>query len=443
MDGKVISNVSDLTPIADALRAATGGTQTYSVSELSVAAANAISSGGGSSVAIDTTLTQSGQAADAQAVGEALETKADVGHTHTAAEIGADVSGAAYSALTSAKSYTDTQIAAIDYPVDSVNGKTGAVVLSASDVGALPSTTVIPDALADLTTDSTHRTVTDAEKATWNAKSDFSGSYNDLTNKPTIPSISGLASETYVNNAVSGKANTSDLTSHTGNKSNPHGVTLSQLGVNATATELNYVDGVTSSIQTQLNSKVPNTLKVNGKALSADITLSASDVGAATESYVNTAVANLVDSSPDTLNTLNELAAALGDDPNFATTMATELGKKVDKVSGKGLSTNDYTTTEKNKLAGIATGATKITVDSALSSTSTNPVQNKVVNAAISNLQTQINDIEVTIPVKGVHYFTPADQEAIVQQVLNALGTPVYGQVASDKTIVLEADLGE
>mgnify|MGYP006908920357 CR=1 FL=1 len=31
--------------------------------------------------------------------------------------------------------------------------------------------------------------------------------------------------------------------------------------------------------------------------------------------------------------------------------------KKVDKVSGKGLSTNDYTTTEKNKLAGIASGA--------------------------------------------------------------------------------------
>ena len=34
---------------------------------------------------------------------------------------------------------------------------------------------------------------------------------------------------------------------------------------------------------------------------------------------------------------------------------------KVDKVTGKGLSTNDYTTTEKNKLAGIATGANKYT----------------------------------------------------------------------------------
>ena len=40
---------------------------------------------------------------------------------------------------------------------------------------------------------------------------------------------------------------------------------------------------------------------------------------------------------------------------------------------------------DKTKLDGIATGATKITVDSALSSTSTNPVQNKVIYGAISS----------------------------------------------------------
>lgn len=135
MDEKVISNVSDLTPIADALRSTTGSTQTYSVPELTVAAVNAINAGGGS-VPIDATLTNQGQAADAKAVGDALNFKADTLHFHTAAEVGADVSGAAANALANAKSYTDTQIAAIDYPVDSVNGKTGAVVLSASDVGA-------------------------------------------------------------------------------------------------------------------------------------------------------------------------------------------------------------------------------------------------------------------------------------------------------------------
>lgn len=76
---------------------------------------------------------------------------------------------------------------------------------TASEVGALPSTTVIPTTLAALTEDTTHRVVTDTEKAAWNAKSNFSGSYNDLTNKPTIPSIDGLATETYVDTAVANK----------------------------------------------------------------------------------------------------------------------------------------------------------------------------------------------------------------------------------------------
>ena len=50
--------------------------------------------------------------------------------------------------------------------------------------------------------------------------------------------------------------------------------------------------------------------------------------GLASETYVNNAIAGLVDSAPETLNTLNELAQALGDDPNFATTVSTEIGKK-------------------------------------------------------------------------------------------------------------------
>jgi hypothetical protein len=51
----------------------------------------------------------------------------------------------------------------------------------------------------------------------------------------------------------------------------------------------------------------------------------------ATTAFVGTAVSNLVDSSPATLDTLNELAAALGDDPNFATTVSTSIGTKVSK----------------------------------------------------------------------------------------------------------------
>jgi hypothetical protein len=53
--------------------------------------------------------------------------------------------------------------------------------------------------------------------------------------------------------------------------------------------------------------------------------------GYATQSYVTSAIAALVDSAPAALDTLNELAAALGDDANFSTTITTSIGNKVSK----------------------------------------------------------------------------------------------------------------
>lgn len=47
----------------------------------------------------------------------------------------------------------------------------------------------VPKKLSDLEEDATHRTITDTEKQNWNNKSDFSGSYNDLDDKPTIPTV--------------------------------------------------------------------------------------------------------------------------------------------------------------------------------------------------------------------------------------------------------------
>ena len=55
--------------------------------------------------------------------------------------------------------------------------------------------------------------------------------------------------------------------------------------------------------------------------------------GLATETYVQNKIAEVVNSAPGTLDTLNELAQALGNDPNFATTMATELGKKANTAN--------------------------------------------------------------------------------------------------------------
>ena len=73
----------------------------------------------------------------------------------------------------------------------------------------------------------------------------------------------------------------------------------------------------------------------------ADVTLttatqSASDntTKIATTAYVTTAIANLADSAPSTLNTLNELAAALGDDANYATTTTNAIAAKLPLAGG-------------------------------------------------------------------------------------------------------------
>ena len=56
---------------------------------------------------------------------------------------------------------------------------------------------------------------------------------------------------------------------------------------------------------------------------------------------------------------------------------------------------------DKSKLDGIAAGANKTTVDTSLSSTSTNPVQNKVVNSAINNLNTLVGDTAVSTQIQN------------------------------------------
>ena len=174
--------------------------------------------------------------------------------------------------------------------------------------------------------------------------STFSGDYADLTNKPTIPSdtgdltnsvgfitagsLVGYATEGYVDNAVVGFVTSGIVVGY--------------------ATE-GYVDNavvgfVTSGI-------------VDGYA--TEVYVNNALVGYATETFVNNAVANLVDSAPGTLDTLNELAAALGDDPNFATTITTSLGNKANL---SGASFTGITTISQLNVTGISTlGVTTVT----------------------------------------------------------------------------------
>lgn len=72
-----------------------------------------------------------------------------------------------------------------------------------------------------------------------------------------------------------------------------------------------------------------------------------------TKEYVTQKISEIVNSAPETLDTLNELAAALNNDSNFATTIITQLETKVDKVEGKQLSTEDFTAALKTSLESL------------------------------------------------------------------------------------------
>ena len=77
--------------------------------------------------------------------------------------------------------------------------------------------------------------------------------------------------------------------------------------------------------------------KLEGITAGADVTptwVPSNDPSYATQSYVGTQISNLVDSAPSTLDTLNELAAALGDDANFSTTVTDSIATKLPLSGG-------------------------------------------------------------------------------------------------------------
>lgn len=167
--------------------------------------------------------------------------------------------------------------------------------------------------------------------------------------------INGLASETYVNNAIAGFASKADP-SFTGNVTVAGKVTV---GTAPTAdmdvATKKYIDEKIAEVNASGGYTHPNTHPASMITGLATVATSGSynDLinkptipsidGLATETYVNNKVAGLIDSAPETLDTLKELSTALGNDPNFATTISNQIGSKVDKVEGKVLSTNDLT----------------------------------------------------------------------------------------------------
>lgn len=250
--------------------------------------------------------------------------KAATKPTYTASEVGADASGSANAALTAAKAYTDTEIAGL------INGA--------------PTTL---DTLGEIAT----------------AMSE---------NQSVVEAL---------NSAIGTKANASDLTTHTGNTSNPHSVTKAQVG-------LGNVPNVSTNDQTPTYSDTTTfeTL-TSGEKISVAL------------GKIKLAITNLINHIANKSNPhgVTKSQIGLGNVGNF---------KAVSTVAGQGLTEDEKANARTN--IGVGTSSfsgdyndlsNKPVVDTALSSTSTNTVQNKVVNAALNEKANKSKYGDTTINV--------------------------------------------
>ncbi|EFH8205209.1 phage tail protein [Escherichia coli] len=124
------------------------------------------------------------------------------------------------------------------------------------------------------------------------------------------------------------------------------GIVQLSSATNSTSETLAATSKAVKAVMDETNKKAPlNSPALTGTPTTPTAPKGTNNTQIASTAYVMAAIAALVDSSPDALNTLNELAAALGNDPNFATTMTNALAGKQPK---------DATLTA---LAGLATAA--------------------------------------------------------------------------------------
>ncbi|ENC0435238.1 prophage tail fiber N-terminal domain-containing protein [Escherichia coli] len=126
------------------------------------------------------------------------------------------------------------------------------------------------------------------------------------------------------------------------------GIVQLSSATNSTSETLAATPKAVKAVMGETNKKAPlNSPALTGTPTTPTARQGTNNTQIASTAFVMAAIAALIDSSPDALNTLNELAAALGNDPNFATTMTNALAGKQPK---------DATLTA---LAGLTTAADK------------------------------------------------------------------------------------
>jgi len=186
------------------------------------------------------------------------------------------------------------------------------------------------------------------DNATIGASTPAAGTFTNLTvnSSATIASadINAGAIDGTVIGASSAQAITgTTITASTGFVGGVTGNVTGNLTGNVTGNVAGNVTGdLTGNVTASSGTSTFNNVTINGgldmnagtTATITNLTSPTSAGDAATKGYVDTQISNLVDSAPGALDTLNELAAALGDDASFSTTVTNSLAGKLSLTGG-------------------------------------------------------------------------------------------------------------
>lgn len=304
---------------------------------------------------------------------------------------------------------------------------------TATEVGALPASTVIPSKLSDLSADSTHRTVTDTEKSTWNAKA----------NTSAIPTkVSQLTND-------SGFITSAPVTS-VNSKTGAVSLTASDVGADAS--------GAASGVQTNLDTHTGNTAmhitstersNWNSAKTKADAALPAAGgnvtghiylTGAKPSSSTGNTSQIVFGTASDNHVVLSSNTAMLVINPTISSSANQILLKLGDKSQfPQGLTTGDIISSSNNtKSLGTSSNKWKNVYATTFTGNLTGTASNATADANGNNIvDTYVTKAELYDEIASLNV------EPIVQQVIAALGTPVFGQVDANNNIILSGALAE